>query len=83
MWYIVGGKLSDKNVEQQINIKFCVKIALAHDALIVREFLDKNCSTRMDHQPYSPDLAPCDFWVFPKLKNALKGQRFADISIGT
>ena len=19
------------------------------------------------HLPYSPDLAPCDFWVFPKL----------------
>jgi hypothetical protein len=33
----------------------------------------------MDHPPYSPDLAPCDFWLFPKLKNALKGQRFADI----
>jgi len=25
-WYTVGGKMSDKNVEQQINIKFCVKI---------------------------------------------------------
>ena len=20
------------------------------------------------HRPYSPDLAPCDFWLFPKLK---------------
>ena len=19
------------------------------------------------HRPYSPDLAPCDFWLFPKL----------------
>jgi len=35
----------------------------------------------MDHPPYSPDLAPCDFWFFPKLKkNALKGQSFADLS---
>jgi hypothetical protein len=36
----------------------------------------------MVHPPYSPDLAPCDFWLFPKLKkkNALKGQRFADIA---
>jgi hypothetical protein len=24
-WYTVGGKMSDKNLEQQINIKFCVK----------------------------------------------------------
>jgi hypothetical protein len=34
----------------------------------------------MDHPPYSPDLAPCDFWVFKKLKIALKGQRFSDLS---
>jgi hypothetical protein len=26
LWYIVGGKMSDKNLEQRINIKFCVKI---------------------------------------------------------
>jgi hypothetical protein len=24
--------------------------------------------------------ASCDFWLFTKLKNALKGQRFADLS---
>jgi len=34
----------------------------------------------MDHPPYSPELAPCDFWLFPKLKNAMKGQRFVDLS---
>jgi len=54
--------------------------ALAHDALRVREFLAKNSITKMDNPPYSPDLAPCDFWLFPKLKIALKGQRFADLS---
>ena len=20
------------------------------------------------HRPYNPDLAPCDFWLFPKLR---------------
>jgi hypothetical protein len=25
-WYTVGGKMSDKNLEQRINIEFCVKI---------------------------------------------------------
>jgi len=53
--------------------------APAHDALRVREFLAKNSITKMDGPPYSPDLAPCDFWLFPKLKNALKGQTFADL----
>jgi hypothetical protein len=28
---------------------------------------------------FPPDLTPCGFWLFPKLKTALKGQRFADI----
>ncbi|PNF31533.1 hypothetical protein B7P43_G00811 [Cryptotermes secundus] len=28
------------------------------------------------HPPYSPDLAPCDFFLFPKMKIKLKGRRF-------
>ena len=28
---------------------------------------------------YSPDLVPCDFWLFPKLKSLLKGKRFQTI----
>jgi len=51
--------------------------APAHDVLRVHKFLAKNSITKMDHPPYSPDLALCDFWLFPKLINALKGQRFA------
>jgi hypothetical protein len=44
------------------------------------EFLAKKSITKLDHPPYSPDLAPCDFWLFPELKTALKGCRFDDIS---
>ena len=25
----------------------------------------------MDHPPYSPDLAPCDFWLFDYIKQRL------------
>jgi hypothetical protein len=32
----------------------------------------------MDHPHHSPDLAPNDFWLFPKIKSALKGPRFQD-----
>jgi hypothetical protein len=53
--------------------------APVHDALKVHEFLAKKSIIKMDHPSYSPDLAPCDFWLFPKLKNALKGQKLADI----
>ncbi|PNF17611.1 hypothetical protein B7P43_G13712 [Cryptotermes secundus] len=32
--------------------------------------------TVVPHPPYSPDLAPCDFFLFPKMKIKLKGRRF-------
>ena len=31
------------------------------------------------HPPYSPDLASCDFWLFPKLKENLRGRRYETI----
>lgn len=31
----------------------------------------------LNHPPYSPDLAPSNFFLFPKLKVALGGQRFS------
>jgi hypothetical protein len=33
----------------------------------------------MDHPTYSPDLAPCDCWLFQKYTNSLKGHRFPGI----
>ncbi|GFV26083.1 DDE_3 domain-containing protein [Trichonephila clavipes] len=29
--------------------------------------------------PYSPDLSPCDFFRFPKLKNVLKQRHFGTL----
>jgi len=29
------------------------------------------------HPPYSPDLAPCDFFLFPNLKTWLGGKKFS------
>ena len=31
------------------------------------------------HPPYSPDMSPCDFWMFPRLKEKLRGRRFEDV----
>jgi transposase len=36
-------------------------------------------SQELPHPPYSPDLAPADFSLFPKLKTTLKGRRFHTI----
>ena len=32
--------------------------------------------TQVTQPHYSPDLVPCDFWLFPKLKSPLKGKGF-------
>ncbi|XP_035215471.1 histone-lysine N-methyltransferase SETMAR-like [Stegodyphus dumicola] len=50
--------------------------ARPHNALPVRRFLAQHGVIEMQHSPYSPDLAPADFFPFPKLKNSLKGTRF-------
>jgi len=42
-------------------------------------FLGKNETTVVLQPPYSPDLAPADFFLFPKLKSTLKGRRFDTI----
>jgi len=34
--------------------------------------------TTLIHPPHSPDLAPTDFYLFPRLKSALKGRYFCD-----
>ena len=50
--------------------------APAHTALSIREFLVKKNIPILPHPPYSPDLAPCDFYLFPKLKSKLKDHHF-------
>ena len=51
----------------------------AHRSFKVSLFLAKNNMTLIPHPPYSPDLAPCDFFLFPKLKLRMKGQTFDTI----
>ena len=52
--------------------------APAHNALSIRQFLAENNIAVLEQPPYSPDLAPCDFFLFPKLKGVIKGTRFQD-----
>ncbi|UYV66451.1 hypothetical protein LAZ67_4001721 [Cordylochernes scorpioides] len=53
--------------------------APAHTSLLVRDFLAKNNTLMMPQPPYSPDLPPCDFFLFPKLKRPMKGRRYATL----
>jgi len=50
----------------------------AHTTLSVREFLATKQITVLEHPAYSPDLAPSDFFLFPKIKEILKIRHFDD-----
>jgi hypothetical protein len=44
--------------------------------LPIKHYLAAKGTPVLEHVPYPPDLAPCDFFFFPKIKSALKGTRF-------
>jgi len=78
-------------------IVYCVTVAftmtvradqLHHDnahvkstALVQAFFLAKHHITLVFRHPYSPDWAPCDFCLFPKLKSPLQGSRFVNATV--
>jgi hypothetical protein len=47
----------------------------------MREFLATKQITVLEHPAYSPDLAPNDFFLFPKIKQILKGRHSDDNDI--
>jgi hypothetical protein len=55
---------------------FSTVTAPAHKELSVKQFLAEKSITEMEHSPYSPDLAPNYFWLFPETKPTLKGRNF-------
>jgi histone-lysine N-methyltransferase SETMAR len=51
----------------------------AHNAAIVYQFLTQKCHNPLS-LPYSPNLSPPDYFLFPKLKMKLKGTHLVDIA---
>ena len=47
---------------------------------LLQTFLAKHQITRVTQFPHSTNLAPCNFWLFPKLKSPLKGKGFQTFS---
>ena len=42
--------------------------APVHNSILVTDYLTKMGIKTLPQPPYSQDLAPCDFWLFPKLR---------------
>ena len=53
--------------------------APVHNSILVTDYLTQMGIKTVPRPPYSPDLAPCDFWLFPKLKENLRGNRYSTI----
>jgi histone-lysine N-methyltransferase SETMAR len=62
---------------QKKKIIFHQDNAPAHKSVLAMEKLRDLHYELLEHPPYSPDLAPSDFYLFPKFKLFLAGQRFS------
>ncbi|GBP79375.1 Mariner Mos1 transposase [Eumeta japonica] len=66
-----SGKLS-------CGVLFLQDNASVHTARVSRQALMDTGFSEIDHPPYSPDLAPSDYFLFSNLKKELRGHRFVD-----
>jgi hypothetical protein len=46
---------------------------------VVQTFLKRSGLQVLVHPPYSPDISPCDFFLFGVLKKWLTGRKFASV----
>ena len=53
--------------------------APVHNSIFVTDYLTKMGIKIVPYPPYRPDISPCDFWLFPKLKKKLRGCRYETI----
>ena len=54
--------------------------APSHRASTTQQTIDRRSIEVLGHPPYSPDLAPCDFFLFPTLKKILRGRQFDNVA---
>jgi histone-lysine N-methyltransferase SETMAR len=47
-----------------------------HFSKATEQLITENHIGRLPHPPYSPDLAPSDFWLFGHVKTSVVGQTF-------
>ena len=54
--------------------------ASSHKCEVVKSFLASEKVKVLNHPSYSPDLSPCDFFLFPRLKIMLSGNKYTSRS---
>jgi len=77
----VKEKIRSKRKTGGKRVAFLQDNARPHTAKTTKETLRKLKWNLLTHPPYSPDLAPSDFYLFGRLKSDLQGTRFADDAV--
>ncbi|UYV70795.1 hypothetical protein LAZ67_8000653 [Cordylochernes scorpioides] len=76
-------RLKRRIARVRTDIKDTVKLhhdnATSHTAFIITNFLARSNTPVIPHPPYSPDLAPCDLFLFPRLKREMKGKHWETV----
>jgi histone-lysine N-methyltransferase SETMAR len=75
---IDANRPSHSAVDRGRNLVLHFDNATVHTARCTQEFMRENRMRRAPHPPFSPDLAPSDFYLFGKVKTALRGQIFEE-----
>jgi len=67
--------------------QICGRVAVYfHSVFSIQRFLTEKKITILQHLPFSSDLAPCKFYLFPKIKSSLEGtyyQKANDVKMKT
>ncbi|XP_026316211.1 histone-lysine N-methyltransferase SETMAR-like [Hyposmocoma kahamanoa] len=74
-----SAKTSYRNKRRGVPIRDVILLhdnARPHTALLTRDKLEELGWETLEHPPYSPDLSPCDYFLFAPLKESLGGKRF-------
>jgi len=85
LWRCVTSEVSS-SIAWKIRPKKAAAVFFHHDnapphrAARVHQFFDNNNFEVVPHAPYSPDLAPSDFWLFATLKDTLRCRTFSSLS---
>ena len=53
--------------------------APVHNSILITDYLTKMGIKTVPHPPYSRNLAPCNFWLFSKLKEKFRGCHYETI----
>ena len=67
-----------RKTKQALKLGLCLihDNAPAHKCVLVQDFLKEEKVVQLSHPPYSPDLSPYDFFLFPLLKETFSSRRY-------